>query len=321
MREGREEIESESRIVANRTRSQVEYEESVHHNDTDNEDLSSDLDVNRKKTRPINMITIRIYVDNTNLLISGFVKGKVFQALQRAHKDASIHQFGPQMPPPVEIVSPNIYGRDETPMSEFLLPGTLVSILFICVSVLPLAMLIQIQSRSVFQMLNIVGISQMMLVCAWILIQLVLLILQITFCIGILLLMSFVEIRGPLSFTFILLYIQGTLAIIGTVIIQWLLSGNGLRTVLFYQCYFTFLMIFGGIFWPLECLPQTVTSIMHYFPQPIAAETLRYIFSRGWSYADYFNKQNPIISSGVNVPLVWLSLMIIIMVLIIKFKH
>ncbi|OTF80413.1 hypothetical protein BLA29_010393, partial [Euroglyphus maynei] len=71
----------------------------------------------------INMVTILMYVDNTNILIAGFVKARVLQALERAHHDAKENQVETRMTQPLSVVIPNIYGREDTPMTNFLLPG------------------------------------------------------------------------------------------------------------------------------------------------------------------------------------------------------
>lgn len=87
--------------------------------------LGDDIDVNHKKLKPINLLTIRLHADNTNLLVAGFIKAKVFHALQKAQADPSLASLSPKIPVPLEMVSPNIYGLDETPMGDFLLPGLL----------------------------------------------------------------------------------------------------------------------------------------------------------------------------------------------------
>lgn len=317
-----EELEEqpESLIDDRKKRNQIETEDVVHR-DLDSNDLSNDVEVNRRKSKPVNMITLKVYVDNTNLLISGFVKGKIFQALQLAEKEANENQLSPKIPPPLEIVSPNVYGEEETSMSEFLLPGTLVTILFVCVSVIPLSMIREIQERQIFSTLSIVRIDRIMLILGFTLLEMILLAIQLSISLAVLVIMALIQIRGPLSLAYGLLYAQGLLAILGTVIIQFLVGGNGLRALFFQQAYFTILLIFGGVFWPLDCLPEVIHKIAYCFPQPVAAETLRYIFSRGWSYQDYLNEQNPIIQMGINVSLAWIVALTLLMFLIVKYKH
>ncbi|KAJ6215445.1 hypothetical protein RDWZM_009945 [Blomia tropicalis] len=289
-------------------------------------ELSNDLDINRMKIKPINMITIRLYVDNTNQLVAGFIKMKLFDALQRAQADPAVAMFAPKIPTPLEIVQPNIYGHDDSTMSEFLLPGTLVAIIFLTSSIIPIGQLISIRTNQSFRQLRSGGIGQIQLTLGFLIVQLPIQLIQIAISLIILTNFTTHPIDGPISITLIILLLQSIVALLSSTL--WLdlmpksFSTNIISIVAIQSSYFVILFIFGSIYWPIECLPLVVRSFALYiFPQTIGSESLRYVFSRGWGFERYGpDPNNSIIWYGINLPIGWIISLFILILIMIKIR-
>lgn len=280
-----------------------------------NKDLINDVDVNHKKSRPVNIITVRLYVDNTNLLISGFIKGKIFQALQLAERDPDVQSFSPKIPQPLKIMTPNIYGEDEAPMAEFLIAGLMVIIVFLCSTLLPLKCLHRLETHTIYETMRIGGVGHFTLLITWWAMQVCILAVQVAIIVFTLTTATSIQILGSIPFIYVLLFVQGLLAITYTCLVLLTLGGKCIfRTVMIQILHFLTLTTVGGLLWPMESVPRWMSRwITQHIPQALCAETLRSVISRGWSYEQYWNTRNDIIWRGLNVPLAWLLLLVLIL--------
>lgn len=279
--------------------------------------LGNDIDVNHKKLKPINLITIRLHIDNTNLLVAGFIKAKIFAALQKAQADPALATLSPKIPTPLELVTPNIYGSEDTPMGEWLLPGTLVLVFTLTSALLPLPLLTRLKRAPVFDSLQLGGISRPLLVAVFTTVQLAIMAVQLAITllvVGTLLVNAHQRdyLLNSLGLTFVLVAQQGTVALLLSTVALFALNLRrpGLVVALLQLNYFTGLLLFGGILWPLECMPLAVRrSVVHLLPQSVAAEGLRSVFSRGWGWQQYHHltTENDVLWWAVNLPLAWIA--------------
>ena len=277
--------------------------------------LGNDIDVNHKKLKPINLITIRLHIDNTNLLVAGFIKAKIFAALQKAQADPALATLSPKIPTPLELVTPNIYGSEDTPMGEWLLPGTLVLVFTLTSALLPLPLLTRLKRAPVFDSLQLGGISRPLLVAVFTTVQLAIMAVQLAITllvVGTLLVNAHQRdyLLNSLGLSFVLVAQQGTVALLLSTVALFALNLRrpGLVVALLQLNYFTGLLLFGGILWPLECMPLAVRrSVVHLLPQSVAAEGLRSVFSRGWGWQQYHHltTENDVLWWAVNLPLAW----------------
>ena len=237
----------------------------------------------------INMVTILMYVDNTNILIAGFVKAKVLQALERAHHDAKENQVETRMTQPLSVVRPNIYGNDDTPMTDFILPGVIMLAMQFAITILSIYELNELIRSQMFRSsLAMARISRCSLLIIWFLIKFAMLIGQtILFMI---ILISIMEIRFETSgmTLFITLSImQSVLILMATIILM--LCTSLTTTIVIHWINFIIAITLAGLIFPLECLPPIIHTIMLYsYPWTSIAESMRSAMSRGWSFDHYF---------------------------------
>ncbi len=181
--------------------------------------LGNDIDVTHKKLKPINLITIHLHIDNTNLLVAGFIKAKIFAALQKVQADPALATLSPKIPKPLELVTPNIYGSEDTPMGEWLLPGTLVLVFTLTSALLPLPLLTRLKRAPVFDSLQLGGISRPLLVAVFTTVQLAIMAVQLAITllvVGTLLVKANQRdyLLNSLGLSFVLVAQQGTVALL-----------------------------------------------------------------------------------------------------------
>lgn len=130
-------------------------------------------------------------------------------------------------------------------------------------------------------------------------------------------------ILGSILFSFGLLFLQGAIGILLSTLACFSINipNPGLISMILHLHYFVCLIIFGGIYWPLECLPPKFRPIVgHLFPQAIGAESLRYVFSRGWGWERYTDREsNDVIWWAVNLPAAWILGLTLMVMVTVKF--
>ncbi|KAH9389186.1 hypothetical protein TYRP_008540 [Tyrophagus putrescentiae] len=243
--------------------------------------LGNDIDVTHKKLKPINLITIHLHIDNTNLLVAGFIKAKIFAALQKVQADPALATLSPKIPKPLELVTPNIYGSEDTPMGEWLLPGTLVLVFTLNSALLPLPLLTRLKRAPVFDSLQLGGISRPLLVAVFTTVQLAIMAVQLAI----------------------------TLLVVGTLLVKanqrdYLLNSLGLSFVLVAQQGTVALLLSTVALFALNLRRPGLVVFTS-----VAAEGLRSVFSRGWGWQQYHHltTENDVLWWAVNLPLAWIA--------------
>ncbi|KAH9511713.1 hypothetical protein DERF_010152 [Dermatophagoides farinae] len=273
----------------------------------------------------INMVTILMYVDNTNILIAGFVKAKVLQALERAHHDAKENQVETRMTQPLSVVRPNIYGNDDTPMTDFILPGVIMLAMQFAITILSIYELNELIRSQMFRSsLAMARISRCSLLIIWFLIKFAMLIGQtILFMI---ILISIMEIRFETSgmTLFITLSImQSVLILMATIILM--LCTSLTTTIVIHWINFIIAITLAGLIFPLECLPPIIHTIMLYsYPWTSIAESMRSAMSRGWSFDHYFEHTQvaEFVWLSINLSAIWiLSLLLLFIIILNKNRY
>ncbi|XP_075678519.1 ABC transporter G family member 23-like isoform X2 [Dermatophagoides pteronyssinus] len=273
----------------------------------------------------INMVTILMYVDNTNILIAGFVKARVLQALERAHHDAKENQVETRMTQPLSVVVPNVYGDENTPMTDFLLPGVIMLAMQFSISILSIWELNElIHSKMFHSSLAMARISRCSLLIIWFCIKFLQIIIQTI--LFIIILLSIMELRfqiSGLTLFITLSIIQSIIILMATIILM--LSTSLQTTIIIHWINFIIQITLAGLIFPLQCLPPIIHTIMLYlYPSTSIAESMRSAMSRGWSFDHYF--EHTLVAEfvwlSINISSIWIMVLLLLFIIILnKSRH
>ena len=274
----------------------------------DNEDYEA-ID----EPKPKLFTTIDLYMDNTNLLISGAIKAQVILALKKAKNRSVDMNSGGSYAPPLQIIDPNVYGSTEVEMSEFITPGIVIAIVFLSSILFPGLTIIKERRERQLERSTIAGVKSYEVIIAHLIIHIVILTAQITFILFSAFFVFDLPLIGSIYLVFGLIFVQGLNGLVYSIAIA-SFCRNEIQALIIWLTTFSVVVILGGTFWPIECMPRLAIFIGKFLPQSIAGNGLRSILSRGWDLS-YLTVQLSLI-----VPIVWILILFSISIFVFRIR-
>jgi ABC-type multidrug transport system permease subunit len=284
-----------------------------HFDNDDEEDKEVNDYEEHEASKPKLLTTIDLYMDNTNLLISGAIKATVIMALRAARNRSIELSVGSSHAPPIQIMDPMIYGLNESEMSEFITPGVVIAITFLSSILFPGLTIIREREKRHLERSTIAGVKALELIISHLIIHIVILIIQIILVLICIFVVFELPLIGSIYLVFAIIFIQGLCGLIYSITISSFCCDQN-QAIIVWLTTFSIIIIFSGTFWPIECMPKLAIIISNIFPQSIAGKGLRSVISRGWdlSYST--------IQLGLIVPIIWITVLFFISVLMFRIR-
>ena len=274
---------------------------------------SDDYEV-EDEPKPKLFTTIDLYMDNTNLLISGAIKAEVIHALKRAKNRSEMNSGSSgSYAPPLQIIDPNVYGSSEVEMSEFITPGIIIAMVFLSSLLFPGLIIVKERKERQLERSFMAGVKVHEIIISHLVVHILKLVVQVTlilFCVFILFDMPLI---GSVYLAFALVFIQGITGLMFSIAIS-SICRNEIQALIAWLTIFSTVVVLGGTFWPIECMPRIAIFVCKFLPQSIAGNGLRSVLSRGWdlSYST--------VQLSVLVPSVWIVVLFIASLLLFRVR-
>ncbi|XP_054158805.1 ABC transporter G family member 23-like [Oppia nitens] len=248
-------------------------------NTAGDDDNDNDYEIIDEEPKLKLLTTIDLYMDNSNLLISGAIKTQVILALKKAKNRSTDMNDGYSTP--LQIVDPNVYGPSEAEMSEFITPGIIIAVIFLSSTLFPGLTLIQERRNQQLERSTLAGVRVSEIILAHLLIHLLILCLQISFIMFVTFSVFDMHLTGSVYLVYLLLMIQGVTGLSYSIAIASVCTSE-VYAIIIWLSTFSLAVTMCGTFWPIQCMPPAAALVSKLLPQSIAGNGLRSIISRGW---------------------------------------
>lgn len=225
---------------------------------------------------------IKLYLDMSNQVIGFVLLRTFFLAFQSFAQDyLSILGYNPAtvtLPITIEKV---IYGTVNPSMTEFMAPGVIILIAYYATTALTALSLVLERKDGLLERSLVAGVNSFEFLISHIMTQTIVLTIQEVFMLATTFYIFKVPSRGPMIWVFSLTFFQGVAGVMFGLFISSLCADEVSAAMLGMGSFFPTIML-GGIFWPIQSMPDWMASMAAFLPQTLPVESMRFILSRGW---------------------------------------
>ncbi|KAH7645562.1 LOW QUALITY PROTEIN: ABC transporter G family member 20 [Dermatophagoides farinae] len=225
---------------------------------------------------------IKLYLDMSNQVIGFVLLRTFFLAFQSFAQDyLSILGYNPAtvtLPITIEKV---IYGTVNPSMTEFMAPGVIILIAYYATTALTALSLVLERKDGLLERSLVAGVNSFEFLISHIMTQTIVLTIQEVFMLATTFYIFKVPSRGPMVWVFSLTFFQGLAGVMFGLFISSLCADEVSAAMLGMGSFFPTIML-GGIFWPIQSMPDWMASLAAFLPQTLPVESMRFILSRGW---------------------------------------
>ena len=230
---------------------------------------------------------IKLYLDMSNQVIGFVLLRTFFLAFQSFAQDyLSILGYNPAtvtLPITIEKV---IYGTINPSMTEFMAPGVIILIAYYATTALTALSLVLERKDGLLERSLVAGVNSLEFLVSHIMTQTLVLTIQEILMLITTFYIFEVPSRGPMIWVFALTFFQGVAGVMFGLFISSLCADEVSAAMLGMGSFFPTIML-GGIFWPIQSMPDWMASLAAFLPQTLPVESMRFILSRGWGI-EYF---------------------------------
>ena len=199
-----------------------------------------------------------------------------------------------------------IYGTVNPSMTEFMAPGVIILIAYYATTALTALSLVLERKDGLLERSLVAGVNSIEFLVSHIMTQTLVLTIQEILMLITTFYIFEVPSRGPMIWVFALTFFQGIFCFVKchftvclTVVLFAGVAGVMFGLFISSMCadevsaamlgmgsFFPTIML-GGIFWPIQSMPDWMASLAAFLPQTLPVESMRFILSRGWGI-EYF---------------------------------
>ncbi|UXI22784.1 hypothetical protein NH340_JMT08727 [Sarcoptes scabiei] len=179
-----------------------------------------------------------------------------------------------------------IYGTVNPSMTEFMAPGVIILIAYYATTALTALSLVLERKDGLLERSLVAGVNSFEFLISHIMTQTIVLTIQEVFMLATTFYIFKVPSRGLMLWVFSLTFFQGVAGVMFGLFISSLCADEVSAAMLGMGSFFPTIML-GGIFWPIQSMPDWMASMAAFLPQTLPVESMRFILSRGWG-VEYF---------------------------------
>lgn len=259
--------------------------------------------------------TIKVYPDMTNQPIGHAME----VAFRRAYNDLSKQTFeflglNPALSDPPIRMESAIYGKiDMQNYLQYMSPGVLISISYIMATGLTSLAFITERRDGLYDRTLAAGVDQVQMLISHSIVQLVVMIVQISLVVFFTFVIYKVPTNGPFIWVFILLLLQGLAGMSFGLMVSAICREENTAIMMILGTFYPNLLL-AGVIWPIEAIPHWLRWFSYLQPQTLPTQSLRDLIVRGWDI------DQPGVWSGFAVTSIWLLLFLAISCISFRFK-
>ena len=248
---------------------------------------------------------IGVHIDWTNQLIALQIERHLFEAVLKFGEEVAkeLKTNSDLIKIPLSFEEPVHAVRTES-YRNFILPSTLIILFYFRVTMISSHLILEEQKDGMIERSFVAGITALDFLVSHVLTQVCVVLSQLLFMIMILV----IVLSEPFTITLILmialLVSQGLCALAFGSMVAILCEDLLYATMMNMSTFFIGLMI-GGVFWPIENIPQVLQFLGQFLPNTLPIQSMRYILYRKWSL-DYYE-----VYMGFVVTYVWFAFFLI----------
>ncbi|XP_057369454.1 ABC transporter G family member 20-like [Daphnia carinata] len=243
---------------------------------------------------------IGINMDSSNQQVGVFIEKWLLEAFSDFVRDfrgacGNVPEAGLL---PVTFLDP-VYGQKNTPFTEFMAPGLIISIVYNMAVALTAGVFITERKQGLLDRCLVAGVRMPEILLSYLINQFTVMVGQTALVYVVMLLVFNIPCQGNLAVAIFITLLQGLVGISFGLLIS---TGcdNEMGALSLSQASFLPLLVISGICWPIEGMPLYLRKIAYAMPLTCAIESVRCIFSRGWG-VDHSN-----VYAGVLVSISWI---------------
>ncbi|XP_057369450.1 ABC transporter G family member 20-like [Daphnia carinata] len=258
---------------------------------------------------------INVHMDTSNQQVAVFIQKWLVEAYDGFVKDFSkVCGHNPEAGGmPLTFLDP-VYGRKDTPFTEFMAPGLMISIIYSAALLLTAATMVAEKEQGLLDRSLVAGVQMHEILFSNLLSQFTSMVGQtvLTF-LGVLLIFN-VPCYGNVAIAMLVVVLQGVVSMsFGLLIAVVCDNMNGVISLT--TANFLLVFIMGGILWPIEGLPFDLRGVAYCLPSTSAIEALRSVMTRGWGL------EKAAVYGGVLMSLVWIFGLLALCICVLRYRQ
>ncbi|KAI9558718.1 ABC protein [Daphnia sinensis] len=257
---------------------------------------------------------ISINMDSSNQQIDVFIEKWLLEAFGDFFKDfMKSCQYEPEAGYiPIVFLDP-VYGEKDTPFTEFMAPGLIISIVYFMAVSLTAGVFVSERKQGLLDRCLVAGVTMTEILIGQLVNQFSILIGQTTLVFLCMLLAFNIPCHGNLALAVFITFLQGFVGMCFGLLIA-TLCDNENSALLLSQASFLPFTVISGVCWPIEGMPPYLRNIAYSMPLTYAIESLRCVFARGWG----IDRRDVYV--GILISMAWILGLLILCLVVIRVR-
>ncbi|KAI9558715.1 ABC protein [Daphnia sinensis] len=255
---------------------------------------------------------ISVNMDSSNQQIDVFIEKWLMEAfrdfLQSFMKSC---QYEPEAGYiPIVFLDP-VYGKKDTPFTEFMAPGLIISIIYFMAVSLTSGVFVAERKQGLLDRSLVAGVTMTEILVGHLFNMFTVIMGQIAFVFVCMLVIFKIPCEGNVALAVFITCLQGFVGMCFGLLITTACDDEA-TALNFSQASFIPLLVMGGICWPIEGMPYYLRYIAYSLPVTYAIESLRSIFSRGWGIEELD------VYAGILISIAWIFALLILSLIVVR---
>ncbi|KAI9558879.1 ABC protein [Daphnia sinensis] len=257
---------------------------------------------------------INVYMDSSNQQVAAFIQKWLVDAYGDFVKDflRSCGHNPESGAMPLTFLDP-VYGRKDTPFTEFMAPGLMIAIIYSAALLLIAATLVVEKEQGLLDRSLAAGVQMSEILISNLTSQFTTMVGQTALIFLGMLLIFKVPCNGNLALAVLITLLQGIVGMCFGLLIA-VVCDNMNGVIFLTAANFLPVFIMGGILWPIEGLSFYLRNAVYCLPSTSAIEALRSVMTRGWGL------EKAVVYGGVLVSLAWISGLLVLCLIVLRFR-
>ncbi|XP_046645726.1 ABC transporter G family member 20-like [Daphnia pulicaria] len=258
---------------------------------------------------------ISINMDSSNQQIDVFIEKWLVEAFENFIQDflkvcGNVPEAGYL---PIVFLDP-VYGQKNTPFTEFMAPGLIISIVYNMAVALTAGVFITERKQGLIDRSLVAGVQMPEILLSYLINQFTIIIGQTALVYLFMLMVFKIPCQGDLALAILITLLQGLVGISFGLLIS---TGcdNEMGALSLSQASFLPLLVISGICWPIEGMPFYLRKIAYAMPLTYAIESVRCIFARGWGV------EQPNVYAGILVSCGWILTFLVLCLVVARVRN
>ncbi|KAI2474061.1 ABC transporter G family member 23-like [Diabrotica virgifera virgifera] len=207
-----------------------------------------------------------------------------------------------------------IYGDGDEPYTVFMIPGSLITIMFFMGAIMTSQIIITDRHDGVWDRSIVAGVTSLEITITHLVLQASICIIQTAELLVVVYLIYQQEYSGSLWLMYVMVYLQGICGMAYGFWVSVISTDHSMANTVLTGIFLPMMML-SGLMWPTEGMPPALRIFSRCLPFTMAIESLRNVSKRGWSI-DNFQ-----VYSGMGVGFMWTVFFGVLSVYLIKKKR